>query len=225
MDDDDEPEGARRFWEERYSSSGRTWSGRVNAQLAEVAAGLPPGSALDLGSGEGADALWLAEHGWRVLAVDVSETALRRASQAAAERNLLDRIEFQCHDLNESFPEGTFDLVSAQYLHSPARLDREAVLRRAADHVAPGGVLLIVDHGEAPPWAKERLHRFSGIEEVLAALQLDATWTRLRAERVGRETLGPDGQPATLVDNVMVLRKSAYPGAAVAGPGAAQRVP
>ena len=63
MDHDDEPEGARRFWEERYSSSGRTWSGRVNAQLAEVAAGLPPGSALDLGSGEGADALWLAAHG------------------------------------------------------------------------------------------------------------------------------------------------------------------
>ncbi|TVS87688.1 class I SAM-dependent methyltransferase [Mycobacterium helveticum] len=209
MHNDDKPEDARRFWEERYSSSGRTWSGRVNAQLVEAAAELPPGRALDLGSGEGADALWLAERGWRVLAVDVSETALQRASEAAAGRNLLDRIEFQCHDLNESFPEGTFDLVSAQYLHSPARLDREAVLRRAAEHVAPGGVLLIVDHGEAPPWAKEHLHRFPGIEEVLAGMQLDATWTRLRAEQVGRETLGPDGQPATLVDNVMVLRKAA----------------
>ena len=209
MHNDDKPEDARRFWEERYSSSGRTWSGRVNAQLVEAAAELPPGRALDLGSGEGADALWLAERGWRVLAVDVSETALQRASEAAAGRNLLDRIEFQCHDLNESFPEGTFDLVSAQYLHSPARLEREAVLRRAADHVAPGGVLLIVDHGEAPPWAKEHLHRFPGIEEVLAGMQLDATWTRLRAEQVERETLGPDGQPATLVDNVMVLRKAA----------------
>ncbi len=209
MHNDDKPEDARRFWEERYSSSGRTWSGRVNAQLVEAAAELPPGRALDLGSGEGADALWLVERGWRVLAVDVSETALQRASEAAAGRNLLDRIEFQCHDLNESFPEGTFDLVSAQYLHSPARLDREAVLRRAAEHVAPGGVLLIVDHGEAPPWAKEHLHRFPGIEEVLAGMQLDATWMRLRAEQVERETLGPDGQPATLVDNVMVLRKAA----------------
>lgn len=209
MDNDDKPEDARRFWEERYSSSGRTWSGRVNAQLVEAAADLPPGRALDLGSGEGADALWLAERGWRVLAVDVSETALRRATEVAAQRNLLDHIDFQCHDLNESFPEGEFDLVSAQYLHSPARLDREAVLRRAADRVAPGGVLLIVDHAEAPPWAKQHLHRFPGIEEVLAALQLDAAWTRLRTERVERDTLGPDGQPATLVDNVMVLRKAA----------------
>ncbi|MGF2945242.1 class I SAM-dependent methyltransferase [Mycobacterium sp. Lab-001] len=207
-DNDDRAQDARQFWEERYSSSGRTWSGRVNAQLAAAAADLPPGRALDLGSGEGADALWLAERGWRVLAVDVSETALRRAADAAAERNLQEYIDFQCHDLNESFPDGTFDLVSAQYLHSPARLDREAVLRRAADHVAPGGVLLIVDHGEAPPWAKEHLHRFPGIEEVLASSGLDATWTRLRAEQVERETLGPDGQPATLVDNVIVLRKA-----------------
>ncbi|MFY2858517.1 class I SAM-dependent methyltransferase [Mycobacterium sp. THU-M104] len=208
-DNDDRAQDARQFWEERYSSSGRTWSGRVNAQLAAAAADLPPGRALDLGSGEGADALWLAERGWRVLAVDVSETALRRAADAAAKRNLQEYIDVECHDLNESFPDGTFDLVSAQYLHSPARLDREAVLRRAADHVAPGGVLLIVDHGEAPPWAKEHLHRFPGIEEVLASLGLDATWTRLRAEQVERETLGPDGQPATLVDNVMVLRKAA----------------
>lgn len=225
MDDGDESEDARRFWEERYSSPGRIWSGRVNAQLAVAAADLPPGRALDLGSGEGADALWLAERGWRVLAVDVSEAALRHAAEAAAERNMLDRIDFQCHDLNESFPEGMFDLVSAQYLHSPARLDREVVLRQAADHVAPGGVLLIVDHGEAPPWTKEHLHRFPGIEEVLAALQLDTSWTRLRAERVERETLGPDGQPATLVDNVMVLRKAVKPRATVAGPGVAQRVP
>ena len=207
--DDDGPDDARQFWEERYSSSERTWSGRVNAQLAATAADLTPGRALDLGSGEGADALWLAERGWKVVAVDVSDTALQRAAEAASQRNLLDRIEFQCHDLNESFPDGAFDLVSAQYLHSPARLDREAVLRRAAEHVAPGGVLLIVDHGEAPPWAKQHLHRFPGIEEVLASLQLDATWTRLRTEQVERETIGPDGQPANLVDNVMVLRKAA----------------
>jgi SAM-dependent methyltransferase len=205
----DGSDDARQFWEERYSSTGRIWSGRVNAHLAEVAADLPPGRALDLGCGEGADAVWLAERGWRVLAVDVSATALRRATEAASQRNLLERIDFQCHDLNEGFPDGTFDLVSAQYLHSPARLDREAVLRRAAEHVAPGGVLLIVDHAEAPPWSQHQHHDFPGVEDVLASLRLDAGWTRLRTETVERETLGPDDRAATVTDNVMVLRRAA----------------
>ncbi|MDD4866775.1 MAG: class I SAM-dependent methyltransferase, partial [Mycobacterium sp.] len=123
--------------------------------------------------------------------------------------SVLCRINFQRHDLNQTLPDGMFDLVSAQYLHSPAPLQRETVLSRAADHVAPGGLLLIVDHGEAPPWAKEHLHRFPGIDEVLASLQLDAAkWTRVRTERVKRETVGPDGEPATLLDNVMALRRS-----------------
>lgn len=209
MDDDGKPEDAQRFWEQRYSSSERTWSGRVNAQLAAVAVDLPAGRALDLGCGEGADAVWLAERGWQVLAVDISATALQRAAEGASARNVLGRINFQRHDLNQTFPDGMFDLVSAQYLHSPAPLQRETVLCRAADHVAPGGLLLIVDHGEAPPWAKEHLHRFPGIDEVLAPLQLDAAkWTRVRTERVKRETVGPDGEPATLLDNVIVLRRS-----------------
>ncbi len=214
MDDTDQPGDAEQFWEQRYSSSERAWSGRVNARLPEVAAELPPGRALDLGCGEGADALWLAEQGWQVVAVDVSATALQRGSDAASERNLMDRIDFQRHDLNETFPDGMFDLVSAQYLHSPARLDRDTALRRAAEHVAPGGVLLIVDHAAAPPWAqdhsKQHLHRFPGIDDVLASLRLNpAHWTRVRTESAERETVGPDGQPATLIDNVIVLRRSA----------------
>lgn len=213
MDTSDQPEDAAQFWEQRYRSSERAWSGRVNARLPEVAAELPAGRALDLGCGEGADALWLAEHGWRVVAVDVSDTAVQRGKEAASARNLLDRIDFQRHDLNETFPDGAFDLVSAQYLHSPARLDRDTVLRRAADHVAPGGVLLIVDHAAAPPWAqnhfKQHVHDFPGIDDVLASLRLDTTkWTRARAEVVDRETVGPDGQPATLTDNVIALRRS-----------------
>ena len=67
-------------WEEHYGERERVWSGRVNARLAEVAAELPPGRALDLGCGEGADAVWLAERGWDVVAVDISETALGRAA-------------------------------------------------------------------------------------------------------------------------------------------------
>lgn len=200
---------AQQFWEQRYRSTERVWSGGVNPRLAEVAADLPAGRALDLGCGEGADALWLAEHGWQVVAVDVSATALRRASKAAAQRKLLARIDFQRHDLNEDFPDGAFDLVSAQYLHSPARLDREAVLRRAAERIAPGGVLLIVDHGTPPPWAQHHDHHLPGMDEVLASLRLDDDrWTRVRAEGVERELVGPDGEVATTIDNVMVLRRA-----------------
>lgn len=199
---------ARRFWEERYGSTDRVWSGQVNPRLLEVAADLPAGRALDLGCGEGADALWLAERGWQVVAVDVSATALQRAAEAVSTRNMADRIDFQRHDLNETFPEGAFDLVSAQYFHSPARLEREAVLRRAAGQVNPGGVLLIVDHGAAPPWAQHHEHSFPGIEEVIASLRLNpADWTRVRAETVDRELVA-DGQKATVPDNVIVLRRT-----------------
>jgi chemotaxis protein methyltransferase CheR len=203
------PDDAQRFWEERYRSAERVWSGRVNPHLAEVATDLPAGRALDLGCGEGADALWLAECGWEVVAVDISATALKRATEAASARNVLAHIGFQRHDLNESFPEGTFDLVSAQYLHSPARLERDGVLQRAAERVNRGGVLLIVDHGAPPPWAEHHDHHFAGIGEVLASLHLDAPcWTRLRTEALEREMAGPNGEVGTTADNVMVLRRN-----------------
>lgn len=207
MDSSCKPDDAQRFWEERYRSIERVWSGRVNARLAEVAAGLPPGRALDLGCGEGADALWLAERGWQVVGVDVSDTALRRAAQAASARNLGGRIDFQRHNLDQAFPDGMFDLISAQYFHSPARLDRENVLRRAAERVNPGGVLLIVDHGAVPPWAQHHDHSFLGIEEVIASLRLDtAAWARLRADAVERE-MTVNGQTARVPDHVIALRR------------------
>ncbi|OBK64888.1 bifunctional 2-polyprenyl-6-hydroxyphenol methylase/3-demethylubiquinol 3-O-methyltransferase UbiG [Mycobacterium sp. 1165178.9] len=209
MENSCEPEDAQRFWEERYRSAERVWSGRVNPLLAEVATDLPVGRALDLGCGEGADALWLAERGWEVVAVDISATALQRATEAASARNMLAHINFQRHDLNESFPEGAFDLVSAQYLHSPARLERDGVLQRAAERVNRDGVLLIVDHGAPPPWAEHHDHHFADIEEVLASLHLDAPcWTRLRAEALQREMVGPNGEVGTMADNVMVVRRT-----------------
>jgi chemotaxis protein methyltransferase CheR len=209
MENSCKPDDAVQFWEDRYRSAERVWSGRVNPRLAEVAADLPVGRALDLGCGEGADALWLAERGWQVVAVDVSATALRRAAEAASARNLLARIDFARHDLNESFPDGTFDLVSAQYLHSPARLERDGVLQRAAERVNRGGVLLIVDHGAPPPWAEHHDHHFAGIEEVLGSLDLNASrWTRLRTEAVEREMVGPNGELGTMADNVMVVRRT-----------------
>jgi SAM-dependent methyltransferase len=172
---------------------------------------MAPGRALDIGCGEGADALWLAERGWHVTAVDISRTALDRAAADAVERNVANRIDFQRHDLAESFPDGVFDLVSAQFLHSTVPMDRTAVLRRAADAVAPGGTLLVVDHGAAPPWASKldhHRHEFPSAEEVASSLNLDETqWDRIMVEAVDRDAVGPEGQHAVLTDNVIVVRR------------------
>lgn len=205
----DENEEPRGFWERFYGETEQKWSGRVNARLVEVAQDLTPGRALDLGCGEGADAVWLAEQGWQVMAVDISATALARARAAAAERNVVDRITFEEHELPHSFPAGHYELVSAQFLHSPVRLDREETLRRAADAVAPGGILLIVDHAAAPPWVEDpEAHHFGAPEDVLAALDLaDADWERLRADTTDRAGFSRDGDPVTLSDNVIVLRR------------------
>jgi SAM-dependent methyltransferase len=198
------------YWEQHYGARNRIWSGRVNARLTEVVEPLRPERALDLGCGEGADALWLAERGWRVVAVDVSQTALQRAAADALCRGLERRIDFQRHDLSDSFPEGTFDLVTAHYLHSPVRLDRERVLRSAAGAVADGGLLLIVDHGAAPPWAGKlaRDHPFPSVDEVVASLNLDDdAWERLQVESVTRSAEGPEGQTGTVTDNLILLRR------------------
>jgi len=204
------PSEAQQVWEEHYAERKRVWSGRANVRLVEVAASLPPGRALDLGCGEGGDAMWLAEHGWQVTAVDISQTALDRAAADALARNVTDRIDFARHDLPDTFPKGVFDLVSAQFLHSMTELDRPRVLRLGADAVGAGGLLLIVDHAGPPPWASKlhHHHEFPGIEEVIESLNLDAgQWERVRAEAVGREDTGPNGEAGTLVDNVIILRR------------------
>jgi len=199
------------FWDRLYGTSERIWSGRVNIRLAEVAADLQPGRALDIGCGEGGDAMWLAEHGWHVVATDVSEVAIGRARTDAQARGIADRIDFIRTDLTDGVPNGPFDLVSAHFFHTPddSWLDRGAVLRSAAAEVAAGGSLLIVDHGSAPPWSEHNDHVFAGPEEVLAGLALNpAVWQRIRVESVDREVTGPDGQTATIADNVMLLRRA-----------------
>ncbi|WP_328357775.1 class I SAM-dependent methyltransferase [Mycobacterium sp. NBC_00419] len=197
-------------WEQRYTEKPRIWSGRVNAQLAEIAPQLDCGVALDLGCGEGGDAIWLAEHGWQVVAVDVSATALARAAEEAGKRGVLSHIDFQQHDLTQTLPAGPFNLVSAQFFHSLVEMDRPAILRRAAATVAPGGTLLIVDHGGMPPWAPEEVHHhvFESPHEVIDGLALDpARWETTRVGPVPREAVGPDGEQTTLVDNVIQLRR------------------
>jgi SAM-dependent methyltransferase len=197
-------------WEEHYGERDQVWSGRVNVQFADVVADLAPGRALDLGCGEGADAVWLAERGWDVVAVDVSETALGRARAAANSRGVADRIEFRQIDLSDGFPDGTFDLVSSQFLHSTVRLERPEILANSAQAVRSGGLLVIVDHGSAPPWASklDHVHEFPSAEEVLAGLDLaDGEFDRLRVDAVERDVVRPDGEVVPWMDNVIVLRR------------------
>lgn len=126
-------------WQERPQQRHQL---RPNPYVSEETAGLKPGTALDAGCGTGAEALWLAEHGWQVTAVDISDTALDIArqlphAQAAA-------IQWLCADLTRWQPERRWDLVITNYAHTP--MPQLKFYARIADWVAPGGELLIVAH-------------------------------------------------------------------------------
>ncbi len=230
------------FWEARYSERDQIWSGRVNAVLADAAASLPPGRALDLGCGEGSDVVWLAEHGWDAVGVDISPTAVRRAQSAAESRGLADRAQFVALDLSDpdSLSQAVsgseepaarslsraaarsaapaskgldqFDLVTASFLQSPVELDRARILRAGAALVVPGGHILVTSHAAPPPWASpDHLAAFRPItpESELAALDLDPTgWEPVVAEIRPRAATSPDGEPAELLDCVVLIRRA-----------------
>ncbi|MFE5243377.1 MULTISPECIES: SAM-dependent methyltransferase [unclassified Streptomyces] len=197
------------MWDDRYRESDRIWSGNPNVVLVREVEGLGPGRALDLGCGEGADAVWLARWGWHVTATDISRVALERAAVHAAEAGVADRIDWQWHDLGASFPEGEYDLVSAQFLHSMGDLPREAILRRAASAVAPGGVLLIVGHAGFPSWEHDHPEmELPTTDEVLASLELpEGEWEVLLSEEHERIQNDPDGNPTTRTDNALKVRR------------------
>ncbi|WP_306316661.1 MULTISPECIES: bifunctional 2-polyprenyl-6-hydroxyphenol methylase/3-demethylubiquinol 3-O-methyltransferase UbiG [unclassified Streptomyces] len=139
--------GTAQEWDARYRSREQLFSGNPNGVLVTEVEGLPPGQALDVGCGEGGDALWLAGHGWRVTAVDVSEVALRRAAAAGAE--VSDRVAWARADLATTPPPAAaFDLVSIQYFPLLRSAGEEA-LRALVAAVAPGGTLLFVTHALA----------------------------------------------------------------------------
>ncbi len=201
-----------RFWDERYGSEERVWSGHPNDALVREVTGLAPGRALDLGCGEGADAIWLARQGWRVVAADVSGVALDRAADHARQAGVADRIGWERHDLARTFPEGAFDLVCAQFLHSPVDMPREGILRCAAAAVAPGGVLLVVGHAGWPSWQTDRDLdvRFPTPDEVRQDLRLaPGGWEVLVSEEHERRMADPEGRPGTRTDNTLKVRRLA----------------
>ncbi|MET8872891.1 class I SAM-dependent methyltransferase [Nocardia sp. NPDC004604] len=203
---------AVRFWDGVYADRPRVIDPQPNVLLAETVSTLPPGDALDLGCGDGGDALWLARRGWQITAVDISVVAVERLAGLARSHGLGDRVVAERHDLRQSFPQGRFDLICAHYLHTPFDLDRKTVLRRAAHALRPGGRLLVVDHGSTAPWSwnQDPDPRYPTPSEVAAGMNLNpVTWTVERADAPRRIATGPGGRTAEVTDHVLLIRRTA----------------
>ena len=196
------------FWDARYGSAASIWSGNPNPQLVAQVADFQPGTALDVGSGEGADAIWLAEQGWHVTRIDVSMVALERAAQRAANagQDVANRITWQQADILTWDPAPRqFDLVSAQFIHLP-RSAREVVYRRLAAAVRPDGSLLIVGHHPSDLATTIRRPNlpdlFFTAEQVAAGLDPD-DWQVVVAASPERHMLDSEGRSVTISDAVM----------------------
>ncbi|KTR94926.1 hypothetical protein NS220_07370 [Microbacterium testaceum] len=127
-------------WDERYrASAGGVWATQPPAIVREIAAPLSPGSAIDVATGDGRTALWLAERGWRCTGVDFSSAGLA----LAAARPGGDAVTWACADVHAWDPGAPVDLVVSCYLHLPDSAD---AVRRIAEWVTPGGTLLVLGH-------------------------------------------------------------------------------
>ncbi len=175
-----------------YRGRERVFSGAPNGVLVAEASDLAPGQALDVGCGEGADAIWLARRGWRVTAVDLSRTALQRAA-ATAGPELAGRVAWTRADLTVTpLPAGAFDLVSIQYFPLPRR-PGDAVLRRLLAAVAPGGTLLFGSHDPADLSARPGFDPAEYYRHDEIAGLLDDDWAVLVNETRPRTAPAPEG--------------------------------
>ena len=176
--------GGQSDWEHRYGSPDRIWSGNPNGSLVAEVAPLAPGRAIDVGAGEGADALWLAERGWDTTACDISENALARVRDEAERRGLEVRLLHADASVLGAFGDRTYDLVCAQYASLPRTPDGRGTAN-LLDAVAPGGTLLLVTHDvpDAPHHHDATgagrmfdVEAYVGVEDIAAMLDADPAW-------------------------------------------------
>ena len=199
----------RAMWNERYASKDFVWTVTANRFLVAEAADLKPGRALDLAAGEARNAVWLAEQGWTVLAVDFSDVGLEKGRQLAAARKVEERVAFAVADLRDYVPEaGAFDLVAIFYLQLPQAALRP-ILKRAAEAVAPGGTLLVVAHdssnlanGHGGPQNPDMLYT---ADDVVAAL--DGVLEIEKAGPVDR-VVETDAGPKTAIDCLVRAKRA-----------------
>lgn len=189
---------AREDWNARYAQKELLWTAEPNRLLAAEVASLEAGRALDVACGEGRNAVWLAERGWRVTGVDFADVALAKAAELAAARGV--EIEWLLGDVLELSPEPrSFDLVVVLYLQLPPE-ELEVALRRAADAVARGGTLLVLGHdvtnlsdGYGGPKDVSVLFTPEQVVAALSGLEIE------RAEKVTRP-VPVDGGEAVAID-------------------------
>jgi len=175
-------------WDERYRSSDQLWSVTPNLFVADRLADVAPGRGLDLASGEGRNAIWLAERGWAMTAVDFSEVA---SSRAAAQSDL---VEFVVADVRDWEPDGRFDLVLIAYLHLMPP-DFEKVIRTSRKWLAPGGELFLIGHDVSNI---EHGHGGPQVPEILWSVPDLLTWldgmTVIEAQVVRRPIATEEGR-------------------------------
>jgi SAM-dependent methyltransferase len=193
-------------WDRRYAGGELLWSATPNRFVAEALADVDPGRALDLAAGEGRNAVWLAERGWEVTAVDFSPAGLEKGRELAAARGV--EVEWIGADLARwTAPAGLFDAVVLAYLHVDASLLRQ-VLGQAAAALAPGGRLVVVGHdrdnlaeGWGGPQEPAILYSLEHLTGAVPTLQIE------RADRVQRPVDTPEGE-RTAIDALMVARRT-----------------
>lgn len=185
------------YWDDRYRDA-RVWSGDPNGALVDEVSSLRPGRALDLGSGEGDDARWLADHGWSVVAVDISQVAIDRARTLSGDRP----IDWVRADIVvDEIPAGPFDLVSMMYFPIRRPHGTEAV-RAVLQTVAAGGTLLVVGHETYPV---DDVHTPA---DIVALLDPDS-WDVVEQETRPRRHSGTGGGAHHHDDVVVVARRRA----------------
>jgi SAM-dependent methyltransferase len=200
----------RESWNVRYEGRELMWTAAPNQFLVAEVGALAPGRALDLGCGEGRNAVWLAEQGWHVTAVDFSDVGIAKGKDMAARRGV--EVAWVNEDLNGYQPPGrAFDLVIEFYIHIPAD-QRKAMLVKGAAAVAPGGTLLVVGHdvtnledGYGGPHDPTLLYTPEDITADLAELEV------VRAERVRRIVDNDEGRFEAIDTLVRAQRPVDFP--------------
>ena len=191
------PGFAREDWNARYAGSELLWTAEPNRRFASEVEDLTPGRALDLACGEGRNAVWLAERGWKTIGVDFSDVALAKAERLAASRGVV--VDWVLADVLEHEPErGAFELVTLLYLQLPHD-ELSEVLRSAVAALAPGGTLLVLGHdtrnlaeGHGGPRDASVLFTPEEVVAELAGLVVE------RAETVARPVTLEDGEAIAL---------------------------
>ena len=200
----------REAWNERYRGAELVWTAEPNRFLVAEVAGMTPGRALDLAAGEGRNAVWLAEQGWRATAVDFSDVAIAKADRLATARGVvIDAVVADATgDLAGVLDPAGYDLVLVAYLQLPAS-ERAAALANAVAALAPGGTLLEIAHdaanlggGYGGPQDAAVLAAPDDVVALLAGLEVE------RAATVERPVETPDGVRIA-IDHVVRARRPA----------------